>query len=70
MQLSWYGTNQKRFGKQAQSDWPLLSENFIPNLDSQTWSNETSEVWTPVAGEIILFVLLTRRTTFFSSEVP
>ena len=36
---------------------------------SQTWNNETSEVWTPVAGEMMLLVLLTGRTTFFSSKI-
>ena len=35
----------------------------------QTWNIETSEVWTPVAGEIMSFVLLTGQATFFPSEI-
>ena len=34
MQRTWFGTNQKRCGLQAQSDWPILGGIFIPNFDS------------------------------------
>ena len=34
VQLTWFGTNQKRSGHQAQSDWSLFARTFILNLDN------------------------------------
>lgn len=32
VQLSWFGTNQKRCGHKAQSDWLVSVETFVLNL--------------------------------------
>ena len=45
MQLTWFGTNQKRFAHQAQSDWLKLGGTFILNLDNTVyWAKAKYEI--------------------------
>ena len=45
MQLTWFGTNQKRFAHQAQSDWQKFGGTFILNLDNTVyWAKAKYEI--------------------------
>ena len=53
MQLTWFGTNQKRRGHQAQHNWPLFGGSYILNLNNAVnwWDKakwETYGLWTTV----------------------